>query len=122
MLYFKNLAVICLATPLLVACSSGPSDSVVEGLIAAQYEQAHTMMDDAMSGAGNSDMASAMSGMMQGMMPKLESVSAVNCDSAEGKETYRCTADITQNINGNSRTNKTSFTIYKINDEWVIGN
>ena len=35
----KKLAVIALLTPLFVACSKAPSESTVEALIEAQYEQ-----------------------------------------------------------------------------------
>ncbi|MBB3107117.1 PBP1b-binding outer membrane lipoprotein LpoB [Psychrobacter luti] len=119
---FKKLAVIALLTSLFAACSNAPSESTVEGLIEAQYEQANSIMDDAMANAGNDEMAKAMSGMMEGMMPKLERVENINCDSVEGDNTYMCTADITQTIAGNSRTNKTSFKVYQVNDEWVLGN
>ena len=118
----KKLAVIALLTPLFVACSNAPSESTVEALIEAQYEQANSMMDDAMANAGNDEMAKAMSGMMEGMMPKLERVENINCDTIEGDNTYMCTADITQTIAGESRTNKTNFKVYQVNDEWVLGN
>ncbi|MGP5202704.1 hypothetical protein ACTXKB_08080 [Psychrobacter aquimaris] len=118
----KKLAVIALLTPLFAACSNAPSESTVEGLIEAQYEQANSMMNDAMANAGNDEMAKAMSGMMEGMMPKLERVENINCDTVEGDNTYMCTADITQTIAGESRTNKTNFKIYQVNDEWVLGN
>ncbi|MGO2339623.1 MAG: hypothetical protein ACTH5M_03370 [Psychrobacter sp.] len=119
---FKKLAVIAVLTPLFVACSNSPSESTVEGLIEAQYEQANSMMDDAMANAENDEMAKAMSSMMEGMMPELESVENINCDTTEGENTYMCTADITQTIGGNSATNKTSFKVYQVNDEWVLGN
>ena len=118
---FKKMAVIALLMPLFAACSNAPSESTVEGLIEAQYEQANSIMDDAMANAGNDEMAKAMSGMMEGMMPKLERIENINCDSVEGDNTYMCTADITQTIAGNSRTNKTNFKVYQINDEWVLG-
>ncbi|HCT73318.1 hypothetical protein ACT3N8_09825 [Psychrobacter aquimaris] len=118
----KKLAVIALLTPLFAACSNAPSESTVEGLIEAQYEQANSMMNDAMANAGNDEMAKAMSGMMEGMMPKLERVENINCDTVEGDNTYMCTADITQTIAGESRTNKTNFKVYQVNDEWVLGN
>ncbi|MDE4455009.1 hypothetical protein [Psychrobacter sp. DAB_AL62B] len=120
--HLKKLAAIALLTPLFVACSNAPSESTVEGLIEAQYEQANSMMDDAMANAGNDEMAKAMSGMMEGMMPKLESVENINCVTTEGDNTYMCTADITQTIAGTSRTNKTNFKVYQVNDEWVLGN
>ena len=47
----KKLALIVLLTPLFAACSNAPSESVVEGLIEAQYEQANSIMDDAMANA-----------------------------------------------------------------------
>ncbi len=117
----RNIVAMLLLTPLLAACSSGPSESDVENLIEAQYEQAGSMMDNAMAGAGNDEMARAMSGMMAGMMPTLESVENVNCDTIEGDNTYMCTADITQTVAGNSRTDKGSFKVYQVNDEWVLG-
>ncbi|WP_201596050.1 hypothetical protein [Psychrobacter vallis] len=122
MTHFKKLAVIAVLTPLFAACSNAPPESTVKGLIEAQYEQANTMVNDAVANAGNDEMAKAMSGMMEGMMPKLEKVENINCDTTEGKNTYICTADITQAIAGNSRTNKTNFKVYQVNDEWVLGN
>ncbi|WP_435979037.1 hypothetical protein [Psychrobacter sp. DM4] len=115
-------SIIALSALLLAACSDAPSASTVEGLIEDQYEQAGSMMDDAMSQAGNDEMAKAMSGMMAGMMPTFESVDDVNCDATEGDNTYMCTADITQTVAGNSRTNKGNFRVYQVNDEWVLGN
>lgn len=117
----RRVALIALFMPLLVACSNAPSDSIVEGLIEAQYQQANSMMDDAMKNAGSAEMTKAMSGMMKGMMPTLESVENVNCDTTEGENTYMCTADITQTISGNSSTNNASFKVYQVNDEWVLG-
>ncbi|MGO2126970.1 hypothetical protein [Psychrobacter sp.] len=114
----KKLALVLLLTPLFAACSSGPSDSTVEGLIEAQYEQMDSAMDDVVAGAGNDEMVQAMSGMM----PKLESVDNISCDTTDGENTYMCTAEVTQSINGNSRMNKGGFRVYKINDEWVLGN
>ncbi len=122
MTHFKKLAVVALLTPLFAACSNAPPESTVEDLIESQYEQANTMVNDAVANAGNDEMAKAMSGMMEGMMPKLEKVENINCDTTEGENTYMCTADITQAIAGNSRTNKTNFKVYQVNDEWVLGN
>ena len=122
MTHFKKLAVVALLTPLFAACSNAPPESTVEDLIEAQYEQANTMVNDAVANAGNDEMAKAMSGMMEGMMPKLEKVENINCDTTEGENTYMCTADITQAIAGNSRTNTTNFKVYQVNDEWVLGN
>lgn len=118
-----KLVAVLLLTPLFVACSKGPSESEVEGLIEAQYQQAHSAMDDAMNNAGAEDqeMVKAMGDMMAGMMPTLEAVEDLNCDSVEGDNTYMCTANIKQTIGGNSRTDKGSFKVYKVNDEWVLG-
>ncbi|PKG34491.1 MULTISPECIES: hypothetical protein [Psychrobacter] len=118
---FKKLAIVLCLTPLFIACSDAPSATVVEGLIQDQYEQADSLMDDAVAQAGDNEMAQAMGGMFSGMMPKLESVENVNCDSIEGDNTFMCTADITQTIAGNSRTDKGSFKVYQVNDEWVLG-
>lgn len=118
----KRLAAVLLLMPLLAACSSGPSDSDVEGLIQAQYDKANSMMDDAMSQAGNDEMAKAMSGMMEGMMPTLEKVENVSCDTAGDKNTYLCTADVTQTIGGKSRTDSGAFKVNDVNGKWVLSN
>lgn len=116
----KKLAVIALLTPLFAACSSSPSESDVEGLIQAQYDKANSMMDDAMSQAGNDEMAKAMSDMMEGMMPTLEKVENVSCDTTEGDNTYLCTADVTQTIGGKSRTDSSTFKVNDVNGKWVL--
>ncbi|MGA4438522.1 hypothetical protein [Psychrobacter pocilloporae] len=116
----KKLAIIAVLTPLFAACSSGPSDSDVEELIQAQYDNANSIMDDAMVQAGDDEMAKAVSGMMAGMMPTLESVDNVSCDTTEGDNTYLCTADVTQTIGGNSRTDSGAFKVSDVNGEWVL--
>jgi len=116
----KKLAIIAVLTPLFAACSSGPSDSDVEELIQAQYDKANSIMDDAMVQAGDDEMAKAVSGMMAGMMPTLESVDNVSCDTTEGDNTYLCTADVTQTIGGNSRTDSGAFKVSNVNGEWVL--
>ena len=116
----KKLAIIAVLTPLFAACSSGPSDSDVEELIQAQYDKANSIMDDAMVQAGDDEMAKAVSGMMAGMMPTLERVDNVSCDTTEGDNTYLCTADVTQTIGGNSRTDSGAFKVSDVNGEWVL--
>ncbi|MDN3397401.1 hypothetical protein QL919_01500 [Psychrobacter sp. APC 3426] len=116
----KKLALILLLTPLFAACSSGPSESDVEALIQAQYDKANSMMDDAVANAGNDEMAKAMSGMMEGMMPTLEKVENVSCDTTEGDNTYLCTADVTQTIGGKSRTDSGTFKVNDVNGTWVL--
>lgn len=118
---FKLLSVVLVAS-LMSACSKGPSDSEVEALIEAQYEQSASIMDHAMASAGseNAELTQAMGAMMSGMMPKLEAVNDVNCDATEGDNTYLCTANITQVISGKSRMDKASFKVHKVNDEWVL--
>jgi len=116
----KKLAIIAVLTPLSAACSSGPSDSDVEELIQTQYDKANSIMDDAMVQAGDDEMAKAVSGMMAGMMPTLESVDNVSCDTTEGDNTYLCTADVTQTIGGNSRTDSGAFKVSDVNGEWVL--
>lgn len=116
----KKLAIIAILTPLFAACSSGPSDSDVEELIQTQYDKANSIMDDAMVQAGDDEMAKAVSGMMAGMMPTLESVDNVSCDTTEGDNTYLCTADVTQTIGGNSRTDSGAFKVSDVNGEWVL--
>jgi len=116
----KKLAIIAVLTPLFAACSSSPSDSDVEELIQEQYDKANSIMDDAMVQAGDDEMAKAVSGMMAGMMPTLESVDNVSCDTTEGDNTYLCTADVTQTIGGNSRTDSGAFKVSDVNGEWVL--
>ncbi|MGO3756301.1 hypothetical protein [Psychrobacter celer] len=116
----KKLAIIAVLTPLFAACSSGPSDSDVEELIQEQYDKANSIMNDAMVQAGDDEMAKAVSGMMAGMMPTLESVDNVSCDTTEGDNTYLCTADVTQTIGGNSRTDSGAFKVSDVNGEWVL--
>lgn len=116
----KKLALILLLTSLFAACSSGPSESDVEALIQAQYDKANSMMDDAMAQAGDDEMAKAMSGMMEGMMPTLEKVENVSCDTTEGDNTYLCTADVTQTIGGKSRTDSGTFKVNDVNGTWVL--
>lgn len=106
MINLKKLPLLLLLPSLLIACSNAPEDSIVEGLIKAQYEQAHSMSADAHS---------------EVLMPTLESVSGVKCGSAEGADTYRCIAEITQSKEGNSETKKVNFLVYKYEGEWVIG-
>lgn len=119
---FKRLVLIILLTPFFAACSNAPSESTVEGLIEAQYEQTTKIVEDAKANAGSDPMAKAMSGMMETMMPKLERIENIDCDAIEGENAYLCSADVTQTIAGNSQTNKTGFKVYLINDEWVLGN
>lgn len=109
----KKFAMVLMIVPLLAACSKAPSNSMVKKLVEEQYEQ----MNSAMSSVGGE-----VGEMMSGMMPKLESVSDINCDSADNKNTYRCTAKITQSIAGNSQTTNSTFLVYKVNDEWALGN
>lgn len=115
-----KLAAVLLLTPLFTACSKGPSDSEVEDLIKAQYEQADSIMDSAMAGAGDSEIANAMSTMMSGMIPKLEKVEDINCDETEDKKAFLCTAEITQTLNGETRTDSANFMVHEVNDEWVL--
>ena len=115
----KLMTVFLLATPLLTACSSKPSDSTVEELIQAQYDKANSYtesLSNDTSGAGE-----MVKHMMSSMVPKLENIEDVNCDATEEKNAYRCTAQITQSINGNTMTDTAIFKVYKVNDEWVLG-
>lgn len=116
----KKLTVIALLIPLSTACSSPPSESIVEGLIIAQYKQGDQIVSEAVANAGNDKTAIAMSNMMESMMPKLERIENINCDTTEGWNTYMCTADITQTIAGTSRIDKTRFKFSKVNGEWAL--
>ena len=117
----KKLAVIALLTPLFMACTNPPSESTVEGLIKAQYEQTDKIIEDAVASASNDKMAITMHNMMERMMPRLENIDHINCDTTEDRKTYVCTADITQTIAGISRIDKTSFDVSKVNGEWTLG-
>lgn len=112
----KKLGFLIVLTPLFAACANGPSENDVEGLIHSQYDQANSMMDDVMAQAGNTEMVKAMSGMI----PKLDKVENVSCDVAEGNNTYLCTADVTQTVDGNSRTDKGNFKVKDVDGKWVL--
>lgn len=116
----KKLTVIALLILLSTACSSPPSKSIVEGLIIAQYEQGEQIVSDALANAGNDKTAITMSSMMERMMPKLERIENINCETAEGWSNYTCTADITQTIAGTSRVDKTRFKLSKVNGKWAL--
>ena len=117
----KKLAVIALLTPLFTACANPPSESTVEGLIEAQYEQTDKIIEDAVASADNDQQAIAISNMMENMMPRLENIGHINCETTEDRNTYLCTADITQTIAGISRIDKTRFDVSKVNGEWTLG-
>lgn len=122
MRHFKLLVLTAVLLPFLITYSKAPSESTVEGLIAAQYEQGIKIMEDAKANAGNDKMAQDISSLMARMMPRLERVENIHCDRVKGNQTYRCSADITQTIAGNRRTNKTGFNVYQVKGEWVLGN
>lgn len=117
-----KISAVLLLTPIFVACSDGPSSSEVETLIKAQYTQVDSLMESAMGDVGDSELASAMSSMLSGMMPKLESVKNVSCNESDAKDTYLCTADITQKLGAESQSDTASFMVVKVNDEWVLRN
>ena len=122
---FKKLALIIVFTLFFVSYSKAPPDSTVARLIAAQYEEGIKIMQAAKANASsdkNNKMAQDISNLMERMMPALERVENIHCDRVKGNQTYRCSADITQTIAGNSRTNKTGFNVYQVKGEWVLGN
>lgn len=122
---FKKLALIIVFTLFFVSYSKAPPDSTVARLIAAQYEEGIKIMQAAKANASsdkNNKMAQDISNLMERMMPILESVENINCNRVKGEHTYRCTAEITQTIAGNSRTNKTIFNVYQVNGEWTLDN
>ena len=118
---FKRWALTVVLILFFATCSNGPSESTVEGLIAAQYEQGIEIMEAAKANAGNDKMAQDISSLMERLMPKLERIENINCDRVEGENTYMCSADITQTIAGNTRTHKTNFKFYQVKREWVLG-
>ena len=119
---FKRWALTVVLILFFATCSNGPSESTVEGLIAAQYEQGIEIMEAAKANAGNDKMAQDISSLMERMMPTLERVENIDCNRVKGNRTYSCTADITQTIAGNSRTNKTIFNVYHAKGEWTLDN
>ena len=119
---FKKLALIILLILFCVSYSKTPPDSTVEGLIAAQYEEGIKIMQAAKANAGNDKMAQDISSLMERMMPTFERVENIDCNRVKGNRTYSCTADITQTMAGNSRTNKTIFNVYHAKGEWTLDN
>ena len=119
---FKKWALTVVLILFLATHSKVPPEGTVESLITAQYEQGIKIVEDAKTNAGNDKRAQDISSLMERMMPKLERVENINCDRVKGNHTYSCTADITQTIAGNRRTNKTILQVYQVKGEWVLDN
>lgn len=119
---FKKLTLFLLFILFFVTYSKAPTDSTVEQLIAAQYEEGIKIMQAAKANAGNDKMAQDISSLMERIMPTLERVENIDCNRVKGNRTFSCTADITQTIAGNSRTNKTIFNVYHAKGEWTLDN
>ena len=117
---FKKLTLLLLYILFFVTYSKAPPDSTVERLIAAQYKEGIKIMRAAKANAGNDKMAQDISSLMERMMPTFERVENIDCNRVKGNRTFSCTADITQKIAGNSRTNKTIFNVYQVNGEWTL--
>ena len=117
---FKKLTLLLLYILFFVTYSKAPPDSTVARLIAAQYKEGIKIMQAAKANAGNDKMAQDISSLMERMMPILERVENIDCNRVKGNRTFSCTADITQKIAGNSRTNKTIFNVYQVNGEWTL--
>lgn len=122
---FKKLTLFLLFILFFVTYSKAPPDSTVEQLIAAQYKEGIKIMQAAKTNASNNKndkMAQDISSLMERMMPTLERVENIDCNRVKGNRTYSCTADITQTMAGNSRTNKTIFNVYHAKGEWTLNN
>ena len=117
---FKKLTLLLIYILFFVTCSKAPPDSTVARLIAAQYKEGIKIMQAAKANAGNDKMAQDISSLMERMMPTFERVENIDCNRVKGNRTFSCTADITQKIAGNSRTNKTIFNVYQVNGEWTL--
>ena len=117
---FKKLTLLLLFVLFFVTYSKAPPDSTVARLIAAQYKEGIKIMRAAKANAGNDKMAQDISSLMERMMPTFERVENIDCNRVKGNRTFSCTADITQKIAGNSRTNKTIFNVYQVNGEWTL--
>jgi len=117
---FKKLTLLLLYILFFVTYSKAPPDSTVARLIAAQYKEGIKIMRAAKANAGNDKMAQDISSLMERMMPTFERVENIDCNRVKGNRTFSCTADITQKIAGNSRTNKTIFNVYQVNGEWTL--
>ncbi len=122
----KTVAVIAVLAILLTACSEAPFDRTVENLIKTQYEQAGIETNEVIALASNDKSNEAFNHVIQSAMPTLDSVDNVNCqviragESDEGKDSYLCTADITQTMNGHTSNNQGSFKVYKEDGEWAL--
>ena len=119
---FKKLTLLLLYILFFVTYSKAPPDSTVARLIAAQYKEGIKIMQAAKANAGNDKMAQDISSLMERMMPTFERVENIDCNRVKGNRTFSCTADITQKIAGNSRTNKTIFIVYHAKGEWTLDN
>lgn len=122
---FKKLTLFLLFILFFVTYSKAPPDSVIEELIAAQYKEGNKIMQAAKTNASNNKndkMAQDISSLMERMMPTLEHVEKIDCNRVKGNRNFSCTADITQTMAGNSRTNKTIFNVYHAKGEWTLDN
>lgn len=122
---FKKLTLFLLFILFFVTYSKAPPDSVIEQLITAQYKEGNKIMQAAKTNASNNKndkMAQDISSLMERMMPTLEHVEKIDCNRVKGNRNFSCTADITQTIAGNSRTNKTIFNVYHAKGEWTLDN
>ena len=116
----KIVTVVAVLAILLTACSEAPFDRTVENLIKTQYEQAGTETNEIIALANNDKSDENFDNVIQSATPTLDSVDNVNCDTTEGVDSYLCTADITQTMNGHTSTNQGSFRVYKVDGEWAL--
>ena len=123
----KIVAVVAVFTTLLTACYEAPFDTTVENLIKTQYEQAGTETNEVMAIANKDKTNEAFNNVIQSAMPVLDSVDNIDCEAIsagendEGNNSYLCSADITQTMNGHTSTNQGSFKVYKADGEWALG-
>lgn len=95
-------------------------------MIKTQYEQAGTETNEVMAIANKDKTNEAFNNVIQSAMPVLDSVDNIDCEAIsagendEGNNSYLCSADITQTMNGHTSNNQGSFKVYKADGEWAL--
>lgn len=118
---FDKLAVIIAVIALLTACSDEPSSSKVKSLIKIQYQQEDDIAANETTASADNDKGNkSFNNLIQSAMPILNNVDNINCIATKANNTYLCTADITQTMNGHTSTSEASFKIYKVNNKWRL--
>ena len=116
----KTLIVSAVMISLLTACSDDPSNRTVKGLLKKHYKQTDTMANKTTLLAANEQDNESFNSVIEKARPTLDSVDNIDCEATDSVDTYLCSADITQTMNGHTSTNQGSFKVYKAANKWLL--